>query len=158
VRHRTVYLAAAGLIGISGLVGTVQLLTGAFTPPVEDLEPLGLESWVLPGLWLFTSVVVPWSAAGVLAWRRHPGTPTAVLVACGALMVELAVQIPFVGFSPFQLVLGAAAVVLGRKAWLDRRAQRWRPHSFLESPTQRPERASPPSSTGLVQGQQPMLR
>jgi hypothetical protein len=117
VRHRTTYLVAAGLIGVSGLVGTVQLVTGTFTPPVEDLEALGLDSWVLPGVWLFASVVVPWTLAGALAWRRHPAAPIAVLVACVALAVELAVQIPFVGFSPFQLVLGAVALLVGRVAW-----------------------------------------
>ena len=40
-------------------VGSAQLLTGTFTPPVSDLEPLGLDSWVLPGLWLLASVAVP---------------------------------------------------------------------------------------------------
>jgi hypothetical protein len=157
VRHRTAAVVAAVLIGIGGLVGTVQLVTGTFTPPVDDLEPLGLDSWVLPGLWLFASVVVPWTVAGVLAWRRDPGAPVAVLIACGALVVELAVQVPFVGVSPFQAVLGVAAVVLARLAWLER-PQRWRPHSFLDRPTQRPDRGSAPSSTGLVQGQQPIDR
>jgi hypothetical protein len=122
VEHRRAYLVAAALIAVGGAVGTAQLLTGTATPPVEDLEPLGLDSWVLPGLWLFASVVVPWTAAGVLAWRRHPATSTVALVACAALLVELAVQVPFVGFSPFQVVFGLAALVMGRLAWRDRRA------------------------------------
>jgi len=36
-------------------------------------------------------------------------------------------------------------------------AQLWRPHSVLSVPAQRPARASSPSATGRVQGQQPML-
>ena len=38
----------------------------------------------------------------------------------------------------------------------DRSGQEWRPHSVLSDPAQRPARASSPSPTGRVQGQQPI--
>lgn len=120
---RLVFVVAGSLIALAGLVGTTQLLTGTFTPPVSDLSPLGLSSWTLPGLWLFVSVVMPWSAAARSAWRRGPTAPTLVLLACAALLFELVVQIPFLGFSLFQPIMGTAALGLGfaalrtRAAW-----------------------------------------
>jgi hypothetical protein len=113
------------MVALGGAAGAVQLVTGTFTPPVSDLAPLGLTSWVLPGLWLFASVAVPWSFAALLAWRRSPRAPLAVLVACGLLVLELLVQIPFVGPSALQAVMGSVAVVLGVLAVRARRARRW---------------------------------
>lgn len=42
--HRRLFVGAAALIALAGAAGAVQLLTGTFTPPVADLEPLGLTS------------------------------------------------------------------------------------------------------------------
>lgn len=89
---------------------------------MSDLEPLGLDSWVLPGLWLFAAVAVPWTVVAVLAVRRRPVAPVAALVACGLLLFELVVQIPFVGPSPLQAVLGIVAVALAVVALRARRA------------------------------------
>lgn len=111
--HRGIYLVAATVIAVAGLDGSVQLVTGTFTPPVSDLEPLGLDSWVLPGLWLFASVVIPWSVAAWATARRWRSAPAVVLTAAGLLVFELGVQIPFLGFSPFQPIMGALALALG---------------------------------------------
>jgi hypothetical protein len=111
-RFRWIFIVVEGFVVVGALSGTLQLLTGTATPPVEDLEPLGLTSWVLPGLWLFASVAVPSTVAAWLAWRRSPHTPTAVLVASALLAIELLVQIPFVGPSLFQVVFGSVAIAL----------------------------------------------
>lgn len=109
-------------------VGSVQLLTGTFTPPVSDLEPLGLDSWVLPGLWLLASVALPCSVAAVLALRASPRYPDACLLAGVLLVVELLVQIPFVGPDPLQAVMGAVALaVLTLAAQARRSAVPWAP-------------------------------
>ena len=122
--HRAILVGAETLVAVGGLAGALQLLTGTFTPPVTDLEPLGLSSWVLPGVWLFATVAVPSSAAAWLAWRRAPVAPAAVLVASGTLAVELVVQIPFIGPSALQAVFGTFAVGLAGLA-LDARRQGW---------------------------------
>jgi hypothetical protein len=119
-RFRWVFVILEGLIAIGGLAGTWQLINGTFAPPVEDLEPLGLTSWVLPGVWLFASVAVPSTLAAWLAWRRSPYAPTAVLVASALLAVELLVQIPFVGPSALQAVFGTLAIVLAVLAFVAR--------------------------------------
>ena len=116
---------SSGFLAVAGLGGTWQLLSGIATPPVSDLSPLGLSSWTVPGVWLFVSVVVPWTVALIACVRRQPAAPLFVLAACGLLVFELAVQIPFIGPSPLQLLLGAAA---GGLAWcaIDARRRAWR--------------------------------
>ncbi len=119
---RRTLVGAGAFLALAGTAGAVQLIAGASTPPVSDLEPLGLDSWVLPGLWLFAAVAVPWTVVAVLAVRRRPVAPVAALVACGLLLFELVVQIPFVGPSPLQAVLGIVAVALAVVALRARRA------------------------------------
>ena len=125
--HRRALAVAGAVIALAGAAGAVQLATGTKTPPVEDLRPLGLRSWLLPGIWLGSSVALPWAVASVLASRGHDDAPVAVLVASGALLFELAVQIPFVGKSPLQALMGGAAVGLATVA-LDARRRGWRRH------------------------------
>ncbi|MET0911544.1 MAG: hypothetical protein ABWZ99_18910 [Ilumatobacteraceae bacterium] len=123
--HRRTIAWSSGVLAAAGLIGTWQLVSGTATPPVSDLAPLGLTSWTLPGLWLFGTVVVPWSVAVFASVGRRPSTPLVVLVACGSVVFELVVQIPFIGPSPLQVVLGAAA---GGLAWcaVDARRRGWR--------------------------------
>jgi hypothetical protein len=122
---RRTFVVAGAVLALAGTAGAVQLVAGASTPPVDDLEPLGLRSWVLPGIWLFVAVAVPWTVVTFAAARRHPVTPRAVLGACGLLVFELTVQIPFVGPSPLQAVLGTVALGIGtcglrayRQGWI----------------------------------------
>ena len=109
--RRTVGVVSA-LTAAAAAAGSVQLLTGSFTPPVSDLRPLGLGSWVLPGLWLAGSVAVPCAGTAVLAWRRSRWMGPAAVVAGALLAVELVVQVPFVGFDPLQGVMGMVAISL----------------------------------------------
>ncbi|MER6973376.1 hypothetical protein ABT304_20100 [Nocardioides sp. NPDC000445] len=109
--------AISALTGAAAVAGSIQLVTGTFTPPVSDLRPLGLESWVLPGLWLAGSVAVPCVGTAVLAWRRSPWMGPAAVGSGVLLGVELAVQVPFVGLDPLQGVMGIVAVSLVALGW-----------------------------------------
>jgi hypothetical protein len=113
------------LVGLSGLAGSIQLFAGVATPPVSVLSPLGFSSWTLPAGWLFLSVAVPSGLAAWLAWRRSAWAPVAVLLASALLVIELLVQIPFLGFSILQLIFGAVAVGMAVVAILACRAG-WR--------------------------------
>ena len=121
-RHLWPIAVVESLVSLAGAAGALQLVTGTYAPPVTDLTPLGLTSWVLPGLWLFASVAVPSALAAWLAWRASPAAPVAALVAAAALLVELAVQLPFVGPSALQAVLGAVALAVAALAWRARAA------------------------------------
>jgi hypothetical protein len=124
--YRRLFLVVEAVVAVGGIAGAVQLLTGTATPPVSDLEPLGLTSWTLPAFWLFATTAVPAATAAWCAYRRRPFTPTVVLIACATLAVELLVQIPFVGPSVLQAVFGAVVLVLGGAAW-HARSRGWSP-------------------------------
>ena len=123
--HRVPIALVAGLTSVGATAGAAMLVTNGFDMPVEDLETLGLESWVLPGIWLFASVAVPCATAAVLALRRWPTAPLVAMAAGALLAVELLVQIPFVGFDPLQAVFGVVALVLVGLG-LDARRRGWR--------------------------------
>ena len=109
---RRTLVVAETCIALGALMGTFMLVAGVGTPPLSAIDVIGLESWVLPGVWLFVSVAVPSATAAWLAARGSRHAPDAVLVASALLVVELAVQLPFLGFSLFPLVFGVLAVVL----------------------------------------------
>jgi len=123
--YRRTFIGVESFVAIGGLAGAWQLWTGTYAPPVSDLEVLGLDSWKLPAVWLFASVAAPSAAAAIAALRRWPHAPAVVLVASGLLLVEVAVQIPFVGPSALQAVFGAVGIGLGALAWSARRSGRW---------------------------------
>jgi hypothetical protein len=110
--HRAVLTTAETLVAVAGAAGAVQLWEGTYAPPVEDIEPLGLTTWRVPAVWLFATVAVPSATAACLLYRRSPSAPTAVLVASGLLVTELAVQVPFVGPSSLQAVFGSVSAGL----------------------------------------------
>jgi hypothetical protein len=104
-----------------------MLVSGSGTPPVEVLQPIGLTSWVLPGVWLFATATVPSAVAAVLAWRRSDWAPPAVLLASATLALELLVQLPFLGPSSLQAVFGAVAISMTVLAFRAKRAGWWPP-------------------------------
>jgi hypothetical protein len=118
---RWIFVVLEAFVVIGAVSGAAQLWTGTFTPPVSDLDALGLDSWRLPAVWLFCSVAVPSTVALVSALRRWPRAPQVVLVASALLLVEVTVQIPFVGPSVLQGVMGAIALLLGTLAVVARR-------------------------------------
>jgi len=128
--HRRTLIIVESLVALSGLAGAVQLMAGVATPPNSYL-PLGLSSWVLPGFWVFGIVALPAAIAGLLAYRRSPYAPLAVVLASVTMAVEVLVQIPFIGLNPLQAIFGGLAVVLGalgvhawRTGWRPTRSNR----------------------------------
>ena len=123
---RRTFVVAEGLIAVSGVAGTIMLFTNTFVPDVSALRSLGLHSWTLPGIWLFVSVVAPSVVASWRAARRLRRAPEAVMLASALLVVELVVQLPFLGFDPLQPIMGVPALIL---AGLAVRARRdgWHP-------------------------------
>lgn len=116
-RHRRSLVTIESAMAVFGLGGGVMLMAGRGTPPVEWLAPLGLSSWVLPGVWLTASVAVPSAAAAYLAFRRSPRTLTAVYLASALLGVELVVQIPFLGVNGLQAAMALVGGTAAALAW-----------------------------------------
>jgi hypothetical protein len=111
------------VLAIAAGVGVVQLAAGIATPPDAQLPP-GLHSWAIPAVWLFATVFLPSTAAAVALFNRARSAPDLVLVATVALGAELVVQIPFLGWSWLQLVVGIAAVAAAVLAWRARQRMR----------------------------------
>ncbi|WP_328615242.1 hypothetical protein OHS18_47355 [Amycolatopsis sp. NBC_00355] len=105
------------LIAASAVYGGISLIVGApgFTMPVEWLAPLGLTSWVLPGIALVLVIGGTLAWASVFAWRIDFRAPVAALAACGVLTGWLAIQFGVIGVrAPVQWVtVGLLAVLLG---------------------------------------------
>jgi hypothetical protein len=115
------------LLGIGALGGGLVLIVA----PRGEIMPLRLsalagspfDTYLGPGLILFTVLGLgPLVAAG-LGWRRHPLAPSAALVVGAALLIWIAVEIGIIGYSnepPLQaiyLVLGVA-ICVDALAWL----------------------------------------
>lgn len=116
------------LIAVNAAWGGVSLVVGArgFAMPVEWLRPVGLRSWLLPGIALVV-VVGGTSAVGALAsWVGNRWAPALSMLSGGVLLAWLAVQLVVIGpRAPVQAVtavLGLGVLLLA--AWaarLDRR-------------------------------------
>jgi hypothetical protein len=104
-------------VGVGALYGALMLITDAWGLPVDDLAPLPLHSWVLPGVALVVLVAIPMLGAA-LGTRRNTVRVADVSIAVGALLVGwIAVQLIVIGPQMFlqavMLVLGLAITGLG---------------------------------------------
>jgi hypothetical protein len=126
-RFAAASLVLEGVLSIGVLAGGLVLIVaprGEIMPlPVSALAGSPFDTYLGPGLILFTVLGLgPLVAAG-LAWRRHPLAPLAAFVVGAALLIWVGVEIEIIGYSnepPLQaiyLALGAVitAVALG---WL----------------------------------------
>ena len=130
--RRLTRFAVAGLVlevvlSVGALGGGLVLIVaprGEIMPlPLAALAGSPFETYLGPGLILFTVLGIGPLVAARLAWTRHPLAPVAAFVVGAALLIWVVVEIAIIGYSnepPLQmiyLVLGAviAAVALG---WL----------------------------------------
>src|SRR5689334_1743978 len=82
------------LVAVLSVWGGISLIVGAsgFRLPVEWLAPIGLESWVLPGVALIVLVGIPMGWAAVTGWRGTRHAPAISLAAAAVLLGWLVVQ------------------------------------------------------------------
>ena len=107
-----VLMTAEAVVAVAAAAGAVQLWQGVAAPPVEDIAPLGLTSWKVPGALAVRLRRRALRDGGLAALPPVTERPTAVLVASGLLATELAVQVPFVGPSSLQAVFGSVSAGL----------------------------------------------
>ena len=124
--------AAASLVlevvlSIGALGGGLVLIVaprGEIMPlPLSALAGSPFETYLGPGLILFTVLGLAPLVAARLAWIRHPLAPVAAFVVGAALLIWVAVEIAIIGYSnepPLQaiyLTLGAVITVVAL-GWL----------------------------------------
>ena len=119
-------IALEVLLGGGALAGGLVLIVaprGEIMPlPLSALAGSPFETYLGPGLILFTVLGLGPLAAAELAWRRHALAPFAAFAVGVALLIWVAVEIAIIGYSnepPLQaiyLALGVA-VTLGAIGW-----------------------------------------
>ena len=120
-------IALEVLLGIGALGGGLVLILaprGEIMPlPLSALAGSPFDTYLGPGLILFTVLGIGPLVAARLAWERHPLAPYAAVVVGVALLIWVAVEIGIIGYSnepPLQaiyLVMGAAITVVAL-GWL----------------------------------------
>jgi hypothetical protein len=120
-------LAFEVLLGVGAIAGGLALILGPrgeiIPLPVSVLAGSPFDTYLGPGLILFTVLGIGPLVAARLAWRRHPLAPFAAFVVGMALLIWVAVEIAIIGYSnepPLQaiyLAMGAAISVVAL-GWL----------------------------------------
>jgi hypothetical protein len=119
------------LVAVYAAWGGMSLALGArgFALPVEWLRPVGLRSWVLPGVALVVVVGGTSALGAVASWVGHRWAVPASMLSGGVLLAWLALQLAVIGpRAPVQAVTGAAGLaVLLLAAWATRAARHHSP-------------------------------
>ncbi|MFC0432066.1 hypothetical protein [Kutzneria buriramensis] len=111
-------LALAGLDALIALLavwGGLELAVGAaaFQLPTEWIAPLGLRSWLLPGIALIALIGGPMAVAAVASWQgiRHAA---ATSIAAGVILLGwLALQFVLFGLQvPVQIITAVLALAV----------------------------------------------
>ncbi len=123
-------VSAIGLelfLGVGAIGGGAALVLGPrgeiIPLPVSALAGTPFGTYLVPGLILFTVLGVGPLGAAALAWRRHPIAPWLALGVGLALLIWIAAQIAFIGYSAdpplqaFYVLLGLLIALVGL-AWL----------------------------------------
>lgn len=126
-RLAKVSIALEVLLGIGAIGGGLVLIVaphGEIMPlPLSALAGSPFDTYLGPGLILFTVLGLGPLVAAWLAWGRHPLAPFAAFIVGVALLTWVAVEIAIIGYSnepPLQaiyLVVGAAITVVAL-GWL----------------------------------------
>ena len=123
-RIRRVTAVLAGFVGVTAVLGGVELITGfPIRQPVEWLAGTPFDSYLVPGLLLAGIVGGSAALAFIAALRADPRWPRAAIVAgvvlCGWIVAEMVLldqpTTPTVAEVAY-LVIGACLVVLGWRA------------------------------------------
>jgi hypothetical protein len=132
-RLAKVSIALEVLLGIGAVGGGLVLIIaprGEIMPlPLSALAGSPFDSYLGPGLILFTVLGIGPFLAARLAWGGHPFGPFAAFVTGVALLIWVAVEIAIIGYSsepPLQAIYLAMGVAISAVAlgWL---AETWLP-------------------------------
>ena len=115
-------LLSIGALG-GGLVLKIAPRGEIMPLPLSALAGSPFDTYLVPGLILFGVLGLGPLVAARLAWLRHPLAPTAAFVVGAGLLIWVAVEVAFIGYSsepPLQAIYGilGVAIVLVSVRWL----------------------------------------
>jgi hypothetical protein len=115
------------LLSLGALGGGLVLILaprGEIMPlPLSALAGSPFDTYLGPGLILFSVLGLGPLAAARLAWLRHPFAPVAAFIVGVALLIWVAVEIAIIGYSnepPLQAIYltPGAAIIVGAIGWV----------------------------------------
>lgn len=105
------------VLGIQAFYGGVQLIRDAFDFPIDWLDPLPFDSWVMPGLLLMALIGVPaFGLLGLHVAGNRWADPLTVAFGCG-IMAWIVVQVFFIPFNFLQPLVFVLGLTLALVAW-----------------------------------------
>lgn len=81
------------LVALNAVYGGIGLVVNGMGMPGEWLEHLPVDTWVLPGVALLLTVAVPQALAALEVWRAGERAPVVGMLAGGALVLWILVQL-----------------------------------------------------------------
>ena len=110
------------LLGIQAFYGGIQLIRDAFAFPLDWLDPLPFDSWVIPGLLLILLIGVPsFALLGMYVAGNAIADRLTIIFGCG-VMAWIVVQVFFIPFNVLQPLVFVLGLVLVVVAWSRQRA------------------------------------
>jgi len=114
-----------GILGVQAFYGGVQLIRDAFAFPVDWLDPLPFDSWVIPGFLLMLLIGVPSFALLGMHVAENAAADRLTIAFGLGVMAWIVVQVFFVPFNflqPLVFVLGLALVLIAWSREVTRRS------------------------------------
>ena len=116
-RTHWLLVGVESLVALAAVYGGVGLIwDNKIGMPADWLSGTPFPNWVLPGVFLILVVAVPMAVAAVLEARRSPWAPVASVVAGGAQIAWIGVQLLVMQrynvLQPVMLGVGLAVIVL----------------------------------------------
>ncbi len=116
-KRRWLLEVVLAILGVQAFYGGIQLIRDAFAFPIEWLDPLPFDSWVIPGLLLMLLIGVPSFALLGMYEARNAAADRSTIYFGFGVMAWIVVQvffIPFIFLQPLVFVLGLTLVLV---AW-----------------------------------------
>lgn len=123
-KRRWLLEVVLAILGIQALYGGIQLIRDAFAFPVEWLEPLPFDSWVVPGLLLMLLIGVPsFALLGMYVAGNKAADRLTIYFGIG-VMAWIVVQLFFIPFTFLQPLVFVLGLTLTLVAWTRKGALR----------------------------------
>ena len=121
-KRRWLLEVVLGLLGIQAFYGGVQLIRDAFAFPLDWLDPLPFDSWVIPGLLLMLLIGVPsFALLGMYVAGNASADRLTIIFGIG-VMAWIVVQVFFIPFNFLQPLVFVLGLTLTLVAWTRLRA------------------------------------
>jgi hypothetical protein len=116
-KRRWLLEVVLAVLGIQAFYGGVQLIRDAFDLPLDWLDPLPFESWVVPGVLLMLLIGIPsFALLGMHVAGNASADILTIAFGCG-VMLWILVQLFFIPVNFLQPLVFVLGLTLALVAW-----------------------------------------